>query len=117
MKSLLLSLFLAAFCAVSCFQPDDGGSNHSGRFDPAFSCEQFASCDTCTPVLGCGWCQAGDKGLCVADPNQCDQVASFSWTWERAFCPGEADAGVDGVTEARAPDAGGTDAATEHGGD
>jgi|SRR5450432_3771520 Plexin repeat len=123
MKLSILSLFLAAFCSVSCFQPDDSGPPRGGRSEGAFSCERFTSCDTCTPVLGCGWCQAGDKGICAADPDQCAQVASFSWTWERAFCPAEADAGADGATEAKASDAGATgtpdasDAPTEHGAD
>jgi len=38
-------------------------------------------------------------------------VASFSWTWERAFCPAELDGGADVRTD------GSDDAASEAAGD
>lgn len=91
MKLLLPAAMVLAFCAVSCF--DD--NPQPGGYAPPFSCEQLSTCETCTPVLGCGWCQSGDKGICVADPDRCAGAASFSWTWELAFCPAELDGGAD----------------------
>jgi hypothetical protein len=93
MKQHLLAAMVVTLCSVSCFSPDSGPPP-DGYAQP-FSCEQLSSCATCTPVLGCGWCQSGDKGICVADPDQCARVASFSWTWELAFCPAEPDGGAD----------------------
>jgi len=94
MKAQILAVLLGAFCSLSCFSPDDGYA--PGQYEQRRSpCEQLTSCATCTPVLGCGWCQAGDKGLCAEDPNACARAASFSWTWELATCPAELDAGAD----------------------
>jgi len=87
---------LFALLPAACF--DDGG--YSGPTYTPVYCGQFTSCATCTPVLGCGWCQAGTKGACVDQPNACAGVASFSWTWELDGCP--APAGTDA-------DAGATD--------
>jgi hypothetical protein len=92
MTAQIFAVLLGVFCSLSCFAPDDGSPH--GRQERAPFCEQFTSCGTCTPVLGCGWCQAGDKGLCAEDPNVCAGAQSFSWTWELATCPATVDAGV-----------------------
>jgi hypothetical protein len=105
MKYPVLAALLGAFCSLSCFSSDYGPP--PGGYGQAFSCQQLASCETCTPVLGCGWCQSGDKGICVDDPNDCARATSFSWTWELAFCPAELDGGAD------ARDQTVTDAATD----
>ncbi|HEY2731070.1 MAG TPA: hypothetical protein VGK52_14095 [Polyangia bacterium] len=114
MKFLFLAALAGAFCSSSCFSSDYGPP--AGGYDPRFGCAQFSSCATCTPVLGCGWCQAGSKGLCAPDPDSCSRVASFSWTWDLAFCPAELDAGLAASADAARESATG-DAATDATGD
>ena len=99
MKYRLLAAMVGALCSLSCFSQDDSGPP-PGAYEPRERCEQLSSCETCTPVLGCGWCQSGDKGLCTSEPNRCAQVATFSWTWELAFCPAELDGGADAGSDA-----------------
>ena len=92
MKYRLLAAFVGALCLGSCYS-DDYQPPPSGYVEP-FGCERFTSCATCTPVLGCGWCQVGTKGRCTSDPDRCARAQSFTWTWELAFCPAEADGGA-----------------------
>jgi hypothetical protein len=95
MKYRLLASLVAALCLASCWDSTDNAYGPPpGSGDGRPHCERFTSCATCTPVLGCGWCQSGDKGLCTSEPNRCADVQSFSWTWELAYCPAEADAGT-----------------------
>jgi hypothetical protein len=96
MKYRLLAAMVGALGISSCFAPDEGPP--PGEPHRSFSCEQLTTCAACTPVLGCGWCQSGDKGICVSDPDRCANVATFSWTWELAFCPAAPDAGAPDVT-------------------
>jgi hypothetical protein len=96
-RAVLLLLF--ALLPVACI--DDSGYNPGPSSGPVY-CGQFTSCETCTPVLGCGWCSMGSKGACVDQPNACAGAANFYWTWELDGCPG-AGAGDGGV------DAGATD--------
>jgi Plexin repeat len=94
MKYRLLASMVAALCLGSCIDGSDGAYGPppgSGEGHPR--CERFTSCATCTPVLGCGWCQSGTKGMCASEPNRCGDAPSFSWTWELAYCPAEPDAG------------------------
>jgi hypothetical protein len=98
MKYPLLAALVGALCSSSCFAPDYGPP--PGTYVQQFPCEQFTSCGTCTPVLGCGWCQSGDKGICTSNPDSCAGVASFSWTWELAFCPAELDGGASASADA-----------------
>ena len=83
---------LAALGSGSCDSSDVGGP--PGPRDRPVSCERLTTCATCTPVLGCGWCQSGDKGLCASDPHHCARAETFTWTWELAFCPATAEAGA-----------------------
>jgi hypothetical protein len=108
MKFRLLAAMVGAVCSLSCESTDGYYGQPQGGYQP-FSCEQLTSCATCTPVLGCGWCQSGDKGLCTSEPDRCAGAASFSWTWELAFCPAAPDGGagdawvglpVDGAADA-----------------
>jgi hypothetical protein len=102
MKYRLLAACLwaaGALGAFSCYS-DDGPP--PGPREQPFRCEQMATCGSCTPVLGCGWCQSGDKGICVSDPHRCARAETFTWTWELAFCPVAPDAGAG---DASIPDA------------
>ncbi|HVU51400.1 MAG TPA: hypothetical protein VHL80_11970 [Polyangia bacterium] len=95
MKHHLLASIVAAVCLVSC--TDTSGGDYGpppGAGGERPHCERFTSCATCTPVLGCGWCQSGDKGLCTSAPNRCADAVSFSWTWELAYCPAAPDGGT-----------------------
>ena len=93
-------LFAFALLPAACF--DDGGYDTGPSYSPVY-CGQFTSCNTCTPVLGCGWCSMGTKGACVDQPNACANVDNFYWTWELDGCPwtgGAADGGQDaGATD------------------
>jgi hypothetical protein len=96
LASLLTASWLAALCVASCIDGSSGDYGPSGSGEGRAHCERFTSCATCTPVLGCGWCQSGGKGMCTSEPNRCDDAQSFSWTWELAYCPAEPDAGGGG---------------------
>jgi hypothetical protein len=86
---------LGALVSMSCTQDDGYYAPPPGPYDNASYCEQFASCGTCTPILGCGWCQSGDKGICLPDPDACSRrLPAFTWTWELAYCPGTIDGSV-----------------------
>ena len=74
-----MALLFALLLPAACF--DDGGYDTGPSYSPVY-CGQFTSCDTCTPVLGCGWCSMGTKGACVDQPNACANVDNFYWTWD-----------------------------------
>jgi hypothetical protein len=95
MKVLTYAALIGAFCWLGCDEPYDGGGYAPRGHGQRSFCAQFTSCGTCTPVLGCGWCQSGTKGLCAEDPNACEGAESFSWSWESATCPGAIDGGAD----------------------
>ncbi len=86
-----------------------------GRDDgPPPRCEAQTSCDACTPILGCGWCQYEDgSGSCATGPEACKQLA-FRWNWEPVACPatGPSDGGVAPVD---APPTGDASPATDAG--
>jgi Plexin repeat len=67
-----------------------GGGGSSGGDD---SCNQYTTCDSCTPVNGCGWCFNATSGLCAASPDECTNVNEFTWTWDPTGCP-DVDASV-----------------------
>jgi hypothetical protein len=90
---------------------DSSGGYYYGVADP-YGCQQFTTCGSCTPVLGCGWCFHGTSGVCTSDPDQCAQVVSeFTWTWDPSGCP-DVDASVGSVDASPAPDTGTTQADT-----
>ena len=91
-----VSALLLAFVAGAC---DD----ETRRFDMGYGprmggnpqCGQYATCGTCTPALGCGWCfTGGANGLCVDDPGNCPVATTVGWTWEPVGCHGGSDASV-----------------------
>jgi hypothetical protein len=81
-----------ALLAGSCIVDESGSSG--GYVSDPYGCRSYTSCGTCTPVLGCGWCDFGRSGACVSDPDQCAVATSFSWTWESKGCPATPDAGA-----------------------
>lgn len=91
----LMSLLALLVAVPACVDSD----NPSVVYVPA-GCQQYTSCQTCTPVLGCGWCSMGTKGICVSQPNACASVASFTWTWELAYCPAAGDGGTSSYADA-----------------
>ncbi|MBI2392984.1 MAG: hypothetical protein HYV09_25600 [Deltaproteobacteria bacterium] len=108
-----LSPFLASGCS-----PHDGDEYERGYgrgYAPA--CHLELTCGTCTPVLGCGWCQYEDgSGRCATGPQACGD--NFRWNWEPPSCPASGgtpvDAGVEPPPADAAPstDAPSTDAAS-----
>jgi hypothetical protein len=83
---VLLIVGLVA-CESSSFRADLE-ERHAGG-----SCRRATSCATCTPILGCGWCQLPDgTGRCVDDPNDCADEKVFTWNWDPAGCRTPADA-------------------------
>lgn len=77
------------------------GACESGSSGPRYAyvysgCNQYPSCETCTPAAGCGWCDKNDgTGICADDPNDCAASTVFRWTWEPSGCRIFADAGVN----------------------
>jgi hypothetical protein len=112
-KRSFITLLFAALLCTTCI---DGGNGGGGGYSygPGY-CRQFTSCGTCTPVLGCGWCQVGTKGACVDQPNACAGASNFYWTWELSGCPSPTptapgdDAGQSGGGGASALDASSAD--------
>jgi hypothetical protein len=86
----------------------DGSSSGRGYGYVVVGCNQYTSCEACTPFPGCGWCDKDDgTGMCADDPNDCAASTVFRWTWEPSGCHVLADAAVgpsdaasqgDGVT-------------------
>jgi hypothetical protein len=92
---LLFTGLLFTLLCTACIDGSNGGGG--GYSYGPVNCHRFTSCATCTPVLGCGWCQSGTKGACVDQPNACASASTFSWTWELSGCPpaGGEDAGLE----------------------
>ncbi|HET6279414.1 MAG TPA: hypothetical protein VFH73_00550 [Polyangia bacterium] len=113
MKRVIVTLILALLPAA-CID------NGTPSYGPGYSqggCRQYKSCATCTPVLGCGWCSMGTKGLCAEEPNACwgAGVPNFSWTWELAFCPATGDGGAEDGANTDGANTDGAPAATDGG--
>ena len=87
----IVTLVGAALAVVSAC--DDGGYyDHRGPRG-RMACGQLTTCDVCTPVLGCGWCQlASGGGVCTDGPDDCPPLPLASWTWEPVGC--HHDAGI-----------------------
>ncbi len=111
MTRFLGALLLASGIAVSAAACD--ATNDSGGYPvygSAASCSSYATCGTCTPVNGCGWCfvpGGGSDGLCASSPDQCvAEGGEFTWTWNASGCPGAV--GVSEAGPGTAGDAGGS---------
>jgi hypothetical protein len=93
----MVGLSALALSLIAC--EEDKGSSGSGYGYAA--CRQYDSCETCTPVAGCGWCYKDDgTGMCADDPNDCAAATAFRWTWEPTGCRVTADAGVNAIDAA-----------------
>jgi hypothetical protein len=113
MKKRIIATALAAVVGGLAGSACEGHHHHEkgerDRLEDA--CRQLTSCQTCTPVSGCGWCQTGvDEGTCAADPDECSGAAAFSWTWNPSACvvtpDGAAPAVPDAASTVAAPDDG-----------
>jgi hypothetical protein len=72
----------------------DGRHGRDRDFDDD-PCNSYSSCETCTPILGCGWCYKSDgTGACAASSIECEAAPAFSWTWDPTGCHAGADASV-----------------------
>ena len=109
MKRVVVAALTASAIALLVFACDDGG-----YFDDSYGysnggqvfCPQYDSCETCTPVVGCGWCFTSDgRGTCHSGPDRCEGTA-FGWTWETTGCRVSADASVAPQDASRPVDAG-----------
>jgi hypothetical protein len=104
-------LILCVGASIAVAACDDGQWGYygygGGRYRP-YTCGQYTSCGSCTPVLGCGWCSFEGGGACLSDPDACG-ASAFSWTWEPSGCGTlSSDGGPGGARS----DAGTQDAAT-----
>ena len=56
-------------------------------FQPAaeVNCTTATSCETCTPLVGCGWCKSSN--FCSPTTEHCEGFPS-SWAWETTECGG-----------------------------
>jgi hypothetical protein len=114
MNRLIAGTLGAAAVALAIGACDDGGHRDMGYGQGGANgfCQQYLSCGTCTPVVGCGWCAtgAGGEGTCAADPDECATATKFYWTWEPTGCRSGPDAGVGPASDAGHDADTGTDA-------
>jgi len=104
--------FVALLFGACANESGGGPPSYWGGADYAADCSQFASCNACTPINGCGWCYNSDgTGTCAASPDQCP-TQSFSWTWDPDGCRVVADADVEPASTPVRSEAG-VDAATD----
>ncbi len=109
MNRFLGAFLLAGAVAVAAGACDDSSAgdyygNGNGSGD---DCSANTTCDTCTPVQGCGWCFNSGGGVCASSPDECAaSVSEFTWTWSQSGCPGvdasvsSSDAGTTPTPEA-----------------
>jgi hypothetical protein len=81
---------------------DDSRASDDGAWGGTSTvCHQYSSCESCTPVVGCGWCYTGGgSGMCASDPDECSKSTTFTWTWEKTGCHVAPDASVVPVHDA-----------------
>ncbi len=88
-----MNRFLAAFLLAGTVAVAAGACDNSSAGDyygNAYGddCSANATCDTCTPVQGCGWCFNASGGMCASSPDECAAaVSEFTWTWSQSGCP------------------------------
>ena len=133
MKRFVLGSALASLVAVCTGACDDSSAGYDGSGGyGGGNCSSYTTCESCTPVSGCGWCFNATGGGCASDPDQCANVSEFTWTWDLAGCPNvdasvvppgkdggsgspesgapESSAADTGVSESSAPETGATEA-------
>lgn len=104
---MMLRAFVLFSAALMFGCSSDEHHMHARGDQAAPACGYQSSCGTCTPVLGCGWCQYEDgSGECTTGPSACTRL-KFRWNWEPTDCPvPTTDAGVtpaDATPEDTAP--------------
>jgi hypothetical protein len=86
---------------------DDGRFYDSRVPQGRVACGQLTTCDVCTPVLGCGWCQlASGGGVCTDGPEDCPPPPLASWNWDPPGCHHDAGTPADasiGTKDSGAP--------------
>jgi hypothetical protein len=106
-RRLGILTFVAAALALLAGACDDGRYYDTRGPYGRVACGQLTTCDVCTPVLGCGWCQlASGGGVCTDGPDDCPPAPLASWTWEPVGCHHDAGAPADasvGTSEGSAP--------------
>ena len=95
MNRFLGAFLLGGAVAVAAGACDDSSSGGYGGGGGGYgdSCNANTTCDTCTPVQGCGWCFNSTGGLCASSPDECSSASEFTWTWNQSGCP-DVDASV-----------------------
>jgi hypothetical protein len=92
MKRFVVGAALASLGAIfigACSDPSTGPSYGGGGGGSNDLCSPYSTCETCTPVQGCGWCFTRSGGACASSPDLCAQsVSEFTWTWNASGCPG-----------------------------
>jgi len=92
MKGLATAV-LACSIALATAACDTSGDDYPQVPEGVTACSAFSSCETCTPVNGCGWCFNSDgTANCASGPGDCT-TTTFAWAWDPSGCP-TADAGV-----------------------
>jgi hypothetical protein len=96
-RGVVVIVVAAVVGLAACESSSDwsGGQGYArGRGGPGL-CREATSCASCTPIVGCGWCQLPDgTGRCVDDPNDCSDETVFSWTWDPSGCRVPIEAGA-----------------------
>jgi hypothetical protein len=104
MKRSLAAAVAASTVALGLAACDGGGHRvHDRDFDDD-PCNSYSSCESCTPILGCGWCYKSDgTGACASSSIECESAPAFSWTWDPTGCHVGADAAVTAADGAPGP--------------
>lgn len=106
-------MFVGAFCAVAACvgspdtkagtpSSDAGGPSPSvDAATPGDPCARLASCATCTPVDGCGWCGASGRCMSGSDSAPTAGTCGGRWAWLPTACaspsPSDGGAAPDGA--------------------
>jgi hypothetical protein len=80
-------------CADWDYVPSDCADFDAG---PPPDCTDGTSCDTCTPMAGCGWCTNGTMGMCTNGTEMGPTMGTCAtWDWLPSECES---AGMDAGT-------------------
>ena len=80
-----LLLACGAACSVGACDDNWWGYDNTPPYPPHDYCSQYTTCDSCTPVGGCGWCATSTGGACRQSPNECPGT-TFRWSWDQSGC-------------------------------
>ncbi len=98
--AIVISMTLGAACSTTQTNFDGGGNDVTPTDTPAgANCSRAATCDTCTPMAGCGFCRTAQTCTAgnVSGPDR-GECSPSDWAWVPTQCASPADSGADAGT-------------------